>query len=164
MRVFEWANLKRMVKNQLPSLTSLDRIVAVLNINASNWSVAVCDLRNKMFTYHDSSFVCGKHPYRDEFVAAMRRCLCDHAAALDTAAHVVDNFEHVVGVAHWPLRNDGTHGFTPQQENSVDCGMFALACASACGSGLPLVYGQRDMKYLRRRLTLDLLSGDGSTS
>ena len=97
-------------------------------------------------------------------MAGLRLCLINHAAALDEAAGGCAHSARVVGVAHWPLRDEGALGVTPQQENGFDCGMFALACASALGSGAPLAYGQRDMKYLRRRLTLDVLAGDGSTS
>jgi hypothetical protein len=172
MRGYQWAILKRTAKRQLPSLCSLDRIVAVLNVRNSHWATAMCDLKQRCFAYHDSMAGGGGRSrgngddglwradeFRDGFVTGLRRCLRDHAAALDAVAGGGAHAARVAGVADWPLRDEGALGITPQQDNSCDCGMFALASASALGADAALSYGQRDMPYLRRRLTLDLLQG-----
>ena len=38
--------------------------------------------------------------------------------------------------------------------------MFALTSADCLGRDVPLEHDQRDMRYLRRRLTLDVLDGE----
>jgi hypothetical protein len=86
---------------------------------------------------------------RDAFVRAMRRLLADHAAALDAAAAgpgggaaAGGHTARIAGVAAWPLRDMGALGLTPQQNNCVDCGVFALANAEALGTGVARAYGQ----------------------
>lgn len=37
--------------------------------------------------------------------------------------------------------------------------MFALTSADCLGRDAPLEHGQRDMRFLRRRLTIDVLDG-----
>jgi hypothetical protein len=165
----QWTNCKGLAKKQLPSLAGLDRIVAVLNVRTSHWAACVADLAARTFTYHDSmAGAAGGAPggaaagdglwrrdgARDAFVGAMRRCLADHAAALDAAAAASTagpgggagpagaHAARVAGVGAWPLADDGARGRTPQQNNKVDCGVFALAAAEALGAGGALAYGQ----------------------
>ena len=54
MRGYQYKLMKRVGRKQLPSLAALDRVVAVLNVRASHWTTALCDLRNRRFEYHDS--------------------------------------------------------------------------------------------------------------
>ena len=42
---------------------------------------------------------------------------------------------------------------------SPSSGVFALTSADCLGRGAPLEHGQRDMRFLRRKLTLDVLDG-----
>ena len=59
-------------------------------------------------------------------MAAMRCCLCDHAASLDLIAGGGVHAARVAGVADWSLRDEGVQGITPQQDNIFDCLILRL--------------------------------------
>ena len=46
---------------------------------------------------------------------------------------------------------------TPQQDNSVDCGVFSCTYANYLSRNLSLSFSAQDMDTFRRRITLDLL-------
>ena len=47
---------------------------------------------------------------------------------------------------------------TPQQKGNVDCGVFMCQSAKCIVEGRKADFGQRDVKYLRRRMALELMN------
>jgi Ulp1 family protease len=46
--------------------------------------------------------------------------------------------------------------FVPQQANGIDCGVFMLAAARCILGGHEFDFSQKDIPFLRKKMTLDL--------
>ncbi len=122
-----------------------EKIFCPINLNNNHWVMAVIFLDKKEIHYYDS--------FRRSGFTEMNNLL----SWIDTEALIEGKLEYCRG--YWTMR-DGRELETPRQSNGVDCGVFAICCASYLADNLPLDYRQEDIDDHRLRIGSAILRGE----
>ena len=153
---YRYADVASWVKGwSADDLRALDVIAAIVHLGV-HWATAALDVRARVLHYYDSYEGGDGEVDEDgaygrmitERLRALLRWYGDVTAAKLGPGGAVDTRGWRI-VRHHSSR-------VPQQANTHDCGVFALAFARCIAEGRTFDFGQADMRYLRRRLALTI--------
>jgi hypothetical protein len=116
---------------------ALDKIFIPINIDDSHWMMAIIFIDRKEICIFDS--------FREE-----------HSDYLSKLNDWISNEEVAFG------RDKSTWKLTsvqdcPYQNNTYDCGVFAIMCANYLSDNLPLQYSQMNMPFFRMKIASSIL-------
>lgn len=133
-----YAGVARWAKRRKVNVTEKKLVIVPINIMSTHWAVAVVDNVAKVIKYHDSLSSSG------------------NLSAVQLLAHYMEKEcerLQVPAVEYDLLPNVKT----PQQQNGYDCGVFTCTVSKHVAHGLPLSFGQNDMKNIRRRMAYEII-------
>uniref|UniRef100_A0A0A8YUD7 Ubiquitin-like protease family profile domain-containing protein n=1 Tax=Arundo donax TaxID=35708 RepID=A0A0A8YUD7_ARUDO len=122
------------------SLIECDKIFVPIHKEV-HWCLAVINIRDKKFQYLDSLGGMDMKALR-----TLARYLVDEVK--DKSGQQVDAFS-------W--KHEGVKNL-PLQENGWDCGMFMLKYIDFYSRDMDLIFGQKHMRYFRRRTAKEILN------
>jgi sentrin-specific protease 1 len=138
-----YANIKRWSKNF--DVFEMDKIFFPINLSNTHWAMAVVCIQKLEIHYYDSMSGNGKSK---DWLDGLLQWLVDEA---------LDKKRATLDTSKWCLLDCEEH--VPQQNNGVDCGVFALMCADFLSDNLPLTYTQDNMAFFRRKIAADIIRG-----
>ncbi|XP_060518613.1 uncharacterized protein LOC132697273 [Cylas formicarius] len=108
-----------------------------------HWCMAIVDFRSRTISYYDSM-----GSSNDRCLQALRNYLeAEHLdkkkCEFDTTNFTLINREDI-----------------PQQMNGSDCGMFSCTFAEFITRNAKITFSQEDMPYLRKKMVVEILSGE----
>ncbi len=116
-----------------------DKVYIPINVSNTHWFLAVLDMESKVVRFHDS--LGGD---KNRYFHHLCRWLKDECEKLKLSAHHGEGWS--INVA------DG-----PKQLNGYDCGVFTLAAAETEMLGLPILYDQSMMPFIRLRVGHEII-------
>ncbi|ENN80362.1 sentrin-specific protease 1 [Dendroctonus ponderosae] len=108
-----------------------------------HWCMAIIDFRDKSIRYYDSM-----GSPNTKCLEALRKYL---------EAEHMDKKSSVYNTKDFTLENMDD---IPQQMNGSDCGMFACTFAEFITRNAKIVFSQDDMPYLRKKMVVEIMTGD----
>lgn len=144
--VRRWTMPKKFQLVKLPytSIFELDKVILPVHLG-NHWTCAVVNLRDQALEYYDSL----GHVNRGVIQALARWLEDEHQDKRSEPAP-----SHLKATEWKVIANPPG---TPQQQNGVDCGVFAIVCANYCGAGHVFDYNQRDVyEFLRPNCALEI--------
>jgi hypothetical protein len=133
--VARWARRKRV------DLTATALVLVPINIMGTHWALAAVDNKARTFAYYDSLSLLGN-------LRALQLVQLYMVAEAQRVGSSVNYAEYTLE----PCMP------TPQQQNGYDCGVFTCTLALYVARAQPLLFGQRDMKLLRRKMAYEILT------
>ncbi|KAF5340816.1 hypothetical protein D9757_015130 [Collybiopsis confluens] len=129
-----------------PDILSYRLLLFPCHVNKNHWVCCALDVTNGTVTFFDSLFGSHKASHVQWFKNAKEwyelECQLSNKMVQDLSLVYQD-----ISV--------------PQQDNGCDCGVFTLAYMQSLSTGnLGFDFSQKDMPFLRRRLTLEFLQGE----
>ncbi|KAF7266360.1 uncharacterized protein LOC143202559 [Rhynchophorus ferrugineus] len=108
-----------------------------------HWCMAIIDFREKSIRYYDSM-----GSPNNKCLDALRNYLeAEHldkkGSVYDTSDIILENMENI-----------------PQQMNGSDCGMFSCTFAEYLTRNAKITFKQDDMPYLRKKMVVEIISGE----
>jgi len=138
-KCYTYSNVRRWTKRKKLDIFQLDRVVVPVH-EGVHWTCAVVDFVAKRIDYFDSMHI-------------------ENPACTDALAQWVQDESLDKKGVHFAL-DDWTIGMVesaPSQDNSFDCGVFAVLFAQAAATGARIDFDHRHIPYFRRKLVLELL-------
>ncbi|KAJ3409467.1 SUMO1 sentrin specific peptidase 1 [Chytridiales sp. JEL 0842] len=120
-------------------LFAMDIVIVPVHLSM-HWCCGAINFKKKRFEYYDSL-----HGNNPGFFKAMREYI--QAESLDKKKVAFD-------LSGW---TDYCPKSIPAQQNGYDCGVFTCTFADYLSRDLPFDFSQKDMQYLRKRITYELL-------
>jgi Ulp1 family protease len=120
----------------------------------NHWALAVVDLAGGALHYYDSLAYANSEDAAETFgetLAKILRLVSDHSAR-------VGGEEGRIDTAKWPIFYYTEADGVPQQNNTDDCGAFAVTYAAHIMAGAPFAFSVDDMRYFRQRLVVNIAS------
>ena len=127
----------------------LGKMVVPVNVGGAHWCLAVAHVKEGKVQYYDSMGGGGQR-----YLNGLKQFFADEAKKYpgDPVA---------AGAASWAEVPTqvwvGSVCVTPQQNNFVDCGVFACYFANYISADKAMGFTAHDMPHFRRRLTLGIL-------
>lgn len=148
----------------------MDKVLVPVHVNKNHWCLAVINLRDTRFEYHDpmggrndrclkvrpinsQSFSLVVLFFRWCASQILRRWLVDEWKDKKSGKGA-PSFD----VSKWEDFTPGA-GEIPRQENGSDCGVFMCTFAEYQSRDKPYDFRQGDMNYFRKRMMLELVDG-----
>jgi len=135
-----YTGIHRWTKNF--DIFALEEIYFPINISNRHWVLVVANMIRKTLEYFDSMPGTG-----ESYLEPILTWIVDEAQLRKGT---------VIQRSSWTL---DARKQCPQQTNTVDCGVFVIACADYTSDHLPLSYKQRDMPILRQKIAADISRG-----
>jgi sentrin-specific protease 1 len=114
------------------------------NISGAHWTLCVAYIVERRIEYLDSMGAAGA-----ECMADVLRYLADEHA---------DKKNSPLDTSTWSTKSHRRS--CPQQLNTNDCGVFMSTLVNHLSVGAKLDFSQSDMEYYRKRITIDVLTGN----
>ncbi|KAL1490382.1 hypothetical protein ABEB36_013091 [Hypothenemus hampei] len=123
-------------------LFSYDLICIPIHLGM-HWCMAIIDFRDNSIRYYDSM-----GSPNNKCLDALRRYLeAEHldkkGISYNTSEFTLENMENI-----------------PQQMNGSDCGMFSCTFAEFISRNAKITFGQEDMPYLRKKMIVEIMTGE----
>lgn len=142
---YNYDRIKRWFKKI--NLYNFDKVFIPVYYNL-HFTMFEIQIRNRKIIYYDSlPITVNKKLMIAKWMQGIKRCLIDHA----TYQKITTNEKYI----YW----EPFIGISPQQENSSDCGIFAMLCADFRSDDLPLDYQQKEINFYREKIATDLVRG-----
>ncbi|XP_050067118.1 uncharacterized protein LOC126556005 [Anopheles maculipalpis] len=123
-------------------LLANDMIVVPVHVGGIHWCMSTIDLRRKTIHYYDSMGA-----PNNAVLNALEDYLCQES--LDKRKTPFDKS----GLTKQNIRD------CPRQKNGSDCGVFSCMFAEYLTRDHPITFDQSNMKYFRRKMTVEIMSG-----
>lgn len=136
-----YQGVARWLKRKKLNVAEKAIIFVPINILGTHWALAVVDNTAKSISYMDSLASSGNLPALETIREYMVQEGKKHNLLVDFYSYTL----------HPRAR-------TPQQLNGYDCGVFTCQCARYLAKKRGLLYGQKDMKTIRRRMAYEIIS------
>lgn len=133
-----YQGVARWAKRRKINVFEKDRIIVPINIMSTHWALAVVDNKRQEIKYFDSLASKGN-------VAAVQLLLLYMSKEAERLQLPQVAYDLIPGAK------------TPQQQNGYDCGVFTCTVAKFISRDQPLVFGQQDMKNIRRRMAFEII-------
>eukprot|EP01041_Mallomonas_annulata_P013083 gene13083-27619_t len=141
---YNFNNIKRWSKKF--DVFAMEKLFFPINLKNTHWTLAVVYVQRKSIRYLDSMAGGG-----DRHLQALLRYMSDESKA----KRGVD-----IDPEEWELVRC-TQTNTPQQQNGVDCGVFATMMADFLSDDIdPLHLTQNDISHFRRKICHSILRGE----
>jgi sentrin-specific protease 1 len=131
------SNVKRWSKGQ--TLSNFDKLILPVNIGNYHWALLVVRMAAKTVSYYDSGGGDGSR-----YFPSIIEYLGNESKGYPDLGKEPWAFK----AADWKFVN----AKTPRQTNGYDCGVFVIQIADLVSLDIPLLFGQRDIDVVRRRL------------
>ncbi|EDQ89539.1 uncharacterized protein MONBRDRAFT_25282 [Monosiga brevicollis MX1] len=169
--VRRWTRKASVRPGAAPDVFAFDKILVPIHVSGNHWCCGCIDFQKKRIEYYDS-FHSGAGLFHERMRSWMqqesrnkRGCDFDFAGWTNFVARDCPS-----QVRHTPPHD--THSAPPpslalltkaladgKQENTSDCGMFAIQFAEHLSRNAPFSFSQSDMPYFRRRVCYELSMG-----
>lgn len=120
---------------------TFDIILVPVHVDGDHWCMAIIDFRRKTIEYYDSLL-----ESNEPVLKALATYLCDES--LDKRGE--------------PFKSDGWKLDNlydiPQQKNENDCGVFCCMFAEYVTRNKPITFRQKNMKYFRQKMAIEILN------
>lgn len=136
-----YAGVARWARRKKVDLTATALVLVPINIMGTHWALAAVDNKARTFAYYDSLSLLGN-------LRALELLQLYMMAEAQRVGSSVDYTEYTLE----PCMP------TPQQQNGYDCGVFTCTLAHYVARAQPLLFSQRDMKLLRRKMAYEILT------
>lgn len=136
-----YQGVARWLKRKKLNVTEKAIIFVPINILGTHWALAVVDNTAKSISYMDSLASSGNLPALETIREYMVQEGKKHNLLVDFYSYTLH-----------------PRAKTPQQLNGYDCGVFTCQCARYLARKRGLLYGQKDMKTIRRRMAYEIIS------
>jgi len=140
---YSYGNVKRWTKF---AVFEQDKIVFPINIKNAHWTMAVIYIQRKEIHYYDSMSGSGK-----KWLDGLLNWLVDETKGKKGQG------QNKLDTREWRLVD--CEPTVPQQNNGLDCGVFAMMCADFISDDLPLDYTQENIPFFRRKIAADIIRG-----
>jgi sentrin-specific protease 1 len=166
-RKYRFANVSKWTKN-LPSIFDLDKIVFPINTGNIHWTLACVYIKKKQIHYFDSQTKkgwkreCTVYDDFETMTIGMTKGTFYMNGLLRWIQDEGKKNDVIVNKQAWKLIDHG-NAF-PQQDNSDDCGLFAIVCADHLSDDLPVTgsesfFSAVNMRFWRIKVAVDMLRG-----
>ena len=107
-----------------------------------HWTVAVVNLRDKAFEYYDS-------------LGDVGQWIVERLQQWVVHEHE-EKKQCTLDISSWAVRSPGRQ--VPQQQNKVDCGVFALQFMNCLAQDMEYTFTQQYIDYFRKRFVVEILN------
>lgn len=133
-----YKGVARWAKRRKINVMEMNKIVVPINSMNTHWAVAVVDNIQLTISYYDSLSSSGNFPA----VQTLEQYMMLEADRLG------------VPPKSYTLQPNMK---TPQQQNGYDCGVFTCTVAKHIAQETPLLFSQKDMQTIRRRMAYEIV-------
>lgn len=124
-----------------------------------HWAIAALDLRAQQAHMYDSMVMQELQPAYARMLSTLVQWVADEVRHNSHSSG--SGSGRKVDTAAWTFHVHGLDGAAaagpPQQDNDIDCGLFAIHYARCLAAGAPFDFSQHDMPALRTALARDIL-------
>lgn len=122
---------------------SKDIIPVPVHVGGVHWCMAIIHMKNKTIRYYDSMGKPNQVVLNALEMYLRAESLDKRQKPFDTSEFSIENVQNV-----------------PQQTNGSDCGVFSCMFAEYISRNKPLTFSQDHMEYFRRKMVLEICSGE----
>lgn len=133
-----YKGVARWAKRRKINVVDMKTVIVPINSMNTHWAVAVVDNEQHTISYYDSL---GSNGNR---------------AAVELLEHYMQQEAERLGVPVHQYRLSPNMK-TPQQQNGYDCGVFTCTVAKFIALSSPLLFSQKDMPVIRRRMAFEIV-------
>lgn len=133
-----YKGVARWAKRRKINVMEMNTVVVPINSMNTHWAVAVVDNVLHTISYYDSLSSNGNLPA----VELLSHYMLQEAERLNVPAKEYS--------LHPNMK-------TPQQQNGYDCGVFTCTVAKCIALKVPLLFSQKDMQNIRRRMAFEIV-------
>lgn len=126
-------------------IQSFDKILIPVHINKRHWCLTIIEVKQKTIKHYDSArWLANFHNMLPALNEYLKEKYCKkYLAKIDVSNWLTENVSEI-----------------PLQRNRYDCGVYTCMTAEFLCRNRQLYFAEDDMVYLRRRLTLEIATGN----
>lgn len=151
---FDYDGVRRWTLKAGVDAAAMDLLLVPVHVGNCHWVLVALDTRSRRVVYLD--------PLHGADTGGVTATLARWLAAEVAARHGGGSAAEAAlgGAATWDVAATTVGGVAaPRQADAGSCGVYVLAMAERLERGAALVFGQRDVRLLRKQMVLDLHDG-----